>query len=32
MWTLFFDVSKSLEGAGEGCILKYLKGTKILCA
>jgi ribonuclease HI len=30
MWTLFFDGSKSLEGAREGCILKDLKGTKML--
>jgi ribonuclease HI len=32
MWTLFFDGSKSLEGAGVGCILKDLKGTKMLIA
>jgi hypothetical protein len=32
MWTLFFDGSKSLEGAGVGCILKYPKGRKTLIA
>jgi ribonuclease HI len=30
MWTLFFDGSKSLEGAIVGCILKYPKCNKIL--
>jgi hypothetical protein len=30
MWTLFFDGSKSLEGAVAGCILKGRKFTKML--
>jgi ribonuclease HI len=30
MWTLFFYGSKSLEGAGVGCILKDPKGKKSL--
>jgi ribonuclease HI len=30
MWTLFFDGSKSLEGAGVGCILKDPNGKKTL--
>jgi hypothetical protein len=30
MWILFFDRSKSLEGAGVGSILKYLKGSNML--
>jgi ribonuclease HI len=32
MWTLFFDGSKSLEGAGVGCILKDPTGKKTLIA
>jgi ribonuclease HI len=32
MWTLFFDGSKYLEGAGVGCILKDMKGRKMLIA
>jgi hypothetical protein len=32
MWTLFFDGSKSNEGAGVGCILKDPKGKKNLIA
>jgi ribonuclease HI len=32
MWNLFFDGSKSLEGAGVGYILKYTGGKKTLIA
>jgi ribonuclease HI len=32
MWTLFFDGSKSLEGAGVGCILKDPDGKKVMIA
>jgi ribonuclease HI len=32
MWTLFFDGSKSNEGEGVGCILKYPNGKRILIA
>jgi ribonuclease HI len=33
MWTLFFDGSKSIEGAGVGCILKgpWWKEDLIAC-
>jgi len=30
MWTLFFDGSKSLEGVGIACVLRYPKCNKIL--
>jgi ribonuclease HI len=30
MWTWFFDGSKSLEGAGVGCILKDPNGKKFM--
>jgi ribonuclease HI len=32
MWTLFFNGSKSLEGAGVGCILKDSSGKRTLIA
>jgi ribonuclease HI len=32
MWTLFFDGSKSLEGASVGCILKDPNGNKVMIA
>jgi ribonuclease HI len=31
-WTLYFDGSKSNEGAGVGCILKDPSGNKTLIA
>ena len=31
-WTLFFDGSKSKDGAGAGCVLIDPKGTKIMIA
>jgi ribonuclease HI len=32
MWSLFFNGSKSLEGAGVGCILNHHDGKKVMIA